>query len=264
MGVLKDGKYLHLFVNGAYVLSYESAFTGKAMAGIFGFNTGMTLTDYFTDTTAQTLAAKKAMIPRYNITKGNASVASYDASTDTITVNMSSSNTRNQMELYDNGIRVDGASFVVTGRIKVENTKTTGSAASKLEFQVSQDTKNFLKMTVCRFGTTNNSVYINTADAGNGSKATGYAYQKEDGSFGVQSAYTNNLATGDPYEVDYQVIFENGIIYLVLDGELVYKFQSTFTNGIYYFGVTQYADATYTNTQVTYDAAEIAAMTAGL
>ncbi len=90
----------------------------------------------------------------------------------------------------------------------------------------------------------------------------GFSFRVEGGSFGVQSAYTNNLKLGDPYEVDYKLIFEKGIIYLELDGELVYKFQSTFTNGIYYFGVTQYADATYTNTQVTYDAEEIAAMTA--
>ena len=262
MGVLKDGKYLHLFVDGNYVLSFASEITGKAVAGIFGFNTGMTLTEYFTDTSAETLAAKKALIPRYIVTKGGASVMSYDAATDTITIDMDSSSTRNQAQLVDNGIAVEAESFAITGHIKVENTKTSGSASSQLEFQVSQDTNNFLKMTMHRFGTTNNSIYINTADAGNGSKATGYAYQKADGSFGTQSAKTNNLAAGDPYEVDYKVIFEDGVIYLELDGVLVYKFQSTFTKAKYYFGVTKYADATYTNTQVTYDAEEIAAMTA--
>ena len=58
------------------------------------------------------------------------------------------------------------------------------------------------------------------------------------------------------------MIFENGVIYLELDGVLVYKFQSTVGASKYLFGVTQYADVTYTNTQVTYDAEEIAAMTA--
>ena len=262
MGVLKDGKHLHLFVDGAYILSYESEFTGAAMTGFFGFNTGMTLTEYFTDTSAETLEAKKALLPRYVITKGDASVVSYDAANDAIIVDMDSSKTRNQMELYDNGKRVEGSSFAVTGRMKVENTKSTGGIASKLEFQLAQDTSNFLKMTVYRYGTTSNSVYINTADAGNGSKATGYAYQKTDGSFATQSGHVNNLTAGDPYEVDYKVIFEDGVIYLELEGVLVYKFQSTFTNAIYYFGVTAYADATYTNTQVTYDPDEIAAMTA--
>ncbi len=262
MGVLKEGKYLHLFIDGKHVLSYESEFTGTAMVGVFSFNTSMTLTEYFTDTSAETLAAKKALIPRYIVTKGGASVMSYDAATDTITIDMDSSSTRNQAQLVDNGIAVEAESFAITGHIKVENTKTSGSASSQLEFQVSQDTNNFLKMTMHRFGTTNNSIYINTADAGNGSKATGYAYQKADGSFGTQSAKTNNLAAGDPYEVDYKVIFEDGVIYLELDGVLVYKFQSTFTKAKYYFGVTKYADATYTNTQVTYDADEIAEMTA--
>lgn len=262
MGVLKDGKCLHLYVDGNYVLTYESEITGKAMAGIFGFNTGMTLTEYFTETSAEALAAKKALIPRYIVTKGNASVMSYDAATDAIIIDMDGSSTRNQAQLVYNGVPVLAANFAVTGHIKIENTKSTGSAASKIEFQVSQNDSNFLKMTVYRFGTTNNSVYINTADAGNGSKATGYAYQKADGSFGTQSAKANNLAAGDPYEVDYKVIFENGVIYLELDGVLVYKFQSTFGASKYLFGVTQYADVIYTNTQVTYDAEEIAAMTA--
>ena len=262
MGVLKDGKYLHLFVDGNYVLTYESEFTGKAMAGIFGFNTGMTLTEYFTDTSIAGMAAKKAQIPRYIVTKGNASVMSYDAATDTICIDMDGSSTRNQAQLVDNGVPVLAENFAVTGRIKIENTKSTGSAASKIEFQVAQNDNNFLKMTVYRFGTTNNSVYINTSDSGNGSKATGYAYQKADGSFGTQSAKPNNLAAGDPYEVDYKVIFENGVIYLELDGVLVYKFQSTFGASKYLFGVTQYADVTYSNTQVTYDAEEIAQMTA--
>jgi len=62
MGVLKDGKYLHLFIDGQHVLSYESDMTGNAVVGVFGFNTSMTLTEYFTDTSAETLAAKAALL----------------------------------------------------------------------------------------------------------------------------------------------------------------------------------------------------------
>ena len=117
VGVLKDGKYLHLFVNGVHALSYESAMTGSAVAGVFGFNTNMTLTEYFTDTTAETLAAKKAMLPRYVQDMGDASVMQYDAATDTITVDMDSSNTRSRAQLYENGLLVEGKHFAVIGHI---------------------------------------------------------------------------------------------------------------------------------------------------
>ena len=36
--------------------------TGSAVTGVFGFNTNMTLTEYFTDTTAETIQAKLAQI----------------------------------------------------------------------------------------------------------------------------------------------------------------------------------------------------------
>lgn len=59
MGLLKDGKDMYLFVDGKYVLFYESAMTGSVTAGVFGFNTNMTLSGYYTDTSEETLAAKR-------------------------------------------------------------------------------------------------------------------------------------------------------------------------------------------------------------
>ena len=70
LGVLKDGKRLHLFVNGSYALSSVCGFDGGALAGIFSFNTGLTVTEYFTDLTAETLAEKSAMVPESERTKG--------------------------------------------------------------------------------------------------------------------------------------------------------------------------------------------------
>jgi len=269
MGVLKDGKYLHLFVDGKHVLSYESEFTGAAMAGVFSFNTGMTLTEYYTDTNAETLAAKKALIPRYIQDMGDTSVFQYDAVTDTITIDMDSSKTRSRAQLYENGIPVEGTGFAVTGHIKIENTKHSGGYSSLIEFQAGADAQNYVKIEVYRFEsatTTNNSVAVTMKDAGNGQSAYGYVTgQNEDGSFNVASGVSNrpnNLPKGDPYEADYKVIFENGTVYFILDGQLMYRYEGTYENLGYYFGVTQYADATYTDTQVTYDAEEIAEMTA--
>ena len=70
LGILKDGKRLHMFVNGNYVLSTVCGFDGSALAGIFSFNTGLTVTEYFTDLTNETMAAKKALIPAGELTKG--------------------------------------------------------------------------------------------------------------------------------------------------------------------------------------------------
>ena len=63
IGILKNGKWLHLFVNDAYVMSSASGFEGSAMTGIFSFNVGMVATEYFTDVTVETLNAKKALLP---------------------------------------------------------------------------------------------------------------------------------------------------------------------------------------------------------
>lgn len=59
MGLLKDGKDMYLFVDGKYVLFYESAMTGSVTAGVFGFNTNMTLSAYYTDTSEETITDKK-------------------------------------------------------------------------------------------------------------------------------------------------------------------------------------------------------------
>ena len=70
LGILKDGKRLHMFVNDSYILSTVCGFDGSALAGIFSFNTGLTVTEYFTDLTDETMAAKKALIPAGELTKG--------------------------------------------------------------------------------------------------------------------------------------------------------------------------------------------------
>ncbi len=70
LGILKDGKRLHLFVNGAYVMSSVCGFDSRAVAGIFSFNTGMTVTEYFADTTAEVLEVKNALVSEGEKAKG--------------------------------------------------------------------------------------------------------------------------------------------------------------------------------------------------
>lgn len=70
LGILKDGKRLHLFVDGRYVMSCVCGFAGKAMAGIFSFNTGLTVTGYAVTTAQADLDAKNALLPEAERNKG--------------------------------------------------------------------------------------------------------------------------------------------------------------------------------------------------
>ena len=70
LGVLKDGKRLHLFVGGNYVMSCVCGFAGEAEAGIFSFNTGLSVTDYAVTTAQADLDAKNAMLPEAERNKG--------------------------------------------------------------------------------------------------------------------------------------------------------------------------------------------------
>lgn len=63
LGILKNGDQMYLFVNGVYVLTHTSSVSGEAAAGVFGFNTGMTLSEYYTDITVETINTKLALIP---------------------------------------------------------------------------------------------------------------------------------------------------------------------------------------------------------
>ena len=89
LGVLKDKSMLHFFVDGQYALSYLSKIQGSVVAGVFGFNTGLSLTEYFTDLSADTKAAKLALLPKNEITgffgKAHpyASTSNIDLSADT-------------------------------------------------------------------------------------------------------------------------------------------------------------------------------------
>ena len=70
LGMLKDGKRLHLFVDGNYVMSCVCDVSGEALAGIFSFNTGLTVSGYTASTDASVLAAKNTLVPASEQNKG--------------------------------------------------------------------------------------------------------------------------------------------------------------------------------------------------
>lgn len=49
LGLLKQGGTFKFYVNGNQALTYNSSFTGKTTVGMFGFNTGMTLKEYYVE-----------------------------------------------------------------------------------------------------------------------------------------------------------------------------------------------------------------------
>ena len=48
LSIVKNGAELRFYVNGAQIMTRTSSISGEAVAGVFGFNTGMTLSQYFT------------------------------------------------------------------------------------------------------------------------------------------------------------------------------------------------------------------------
>ncbi len=48
LGILKNGSEIRFYVNGVCALTHTGSISGAASAGVFGFNTGMTLSQYFT------------------------------------------------------------------------------------------------------------------------------------------------------------------------------------------------------------------------
>ena len=49
LGLKKEGNRFFLYVNGEFALYHDSAITGNTTVGVFGFNTGMELKEYFVD-----------------------------------------------------------------------------------------------------------------------------------------------------------------------------------------------------------------------
>lgn len=49
LGLLKQGRTFKFYVNGNQALTYNSSFAGKTTVGVFGFNTGMTLKEYYVE-----------------------------------------------------------------------------------------------------------------------------------------------------------------------------------------------------------------------
>ncbi|OQC10871.1 MAG: hypothetical protein BWX74_00462 [Tenericutes bacterium ADurb.Bin087] len=158
-----------------------------------------------------------------------------------------SSSSRTAGALYTHGSQVYGSRFGVKGTVRIYDTKTTGGAASKVEFQVYMNASNYIKFYLYRYSTTNNSLYIEGMNS-------------QLGKIPLTRIMNNTFEAGTDITLNYEVLFDLGNIYFVIDNELVHYYQSGWRKAGYAFGVLQYAKTTWSNTEIfdynnTYDEA---------
>ena len=247
LAVMRDGDDLVFLVNGKFALMVPSSeLEGEASAfGAFSFNTELTVSGtevYFSDAKVEEI---RRLIPRVGPSANGVSYCLgdyiYDYDTDTITLLHANSTTRSIATLYEDGLPILTNRYSVRGTLRIYNTKTSGSAASKVELQVGVSTTNFFKFLIYRFGTTNNSVYIEGAN------------QQGGGNITLTKVCNNTLPGGTDWTVDFEVIFDYGTIYLILDGEVQYIYETGWAQAGYSFGVLQYADTVWSNYEVDFD-----------
>ncbi|MBO4962882.1 MAG: hypothetical protein J6C97_03800, partial [Clostridia bacterium] len=159
-------------------------------------------------------------------------------------------NTRALAQLYYKGVPVGGYEYAVSGTLDMANTKTSGSAASKVELQIFKNFSNYKKMQFYRYdnGTTKNNSYFDVTRVNGGTEGN------------VREQY-NTFATGTTYSLDYIIVYNNGQIQLyVKDGGINYSDFTKIEDEFYLdwgytgfaFAMNQYADITLKNTKVYY------------
>lgn len=154
------------------------------------------------------------------------------------------SNKRVMGALYQNGVPVGGYEYAVSGHLKITDTKTTGSAASKVELQIAKNVQNFTKFHIFRYPT-NNSIY---------------AYPTANGKVGSQVACEKNtMPKGTEYEADYIFVytgkelkfyFKDGS-YLT-DYKLVYSQEADWGYTMLTLAMRQYCNVTFSDFKTFY------------
>lgn len=155
-------------------------------------------------------------------------------------------NQRVMAAYYEEGVPVGGYEWALKGKVDLANTKTTGPAASKVEFQVCMDVRNFVKFHLFRYPT-NNSFYIYSTD--NGVETT-------------LCAEKNTMPKGTEYSCEYIVIYRNGLIEFWLKDNVylkeykcMYSVQKNWKYASYAFAMRQYVDVTLKDTEALYNEA---------
>ena len=171
-----------------------------------------------------------------NLGKGELSNVTQDSKNGTITIDVAN-NVRNFGQLAMGGKPMFGKEFTFTTHIKASNLKTSGSAASKIEFQVYSmladgNLGNYCRPNIYRFPT-NNGLYelANTAVP----KVTSLPASAYDGT--------------TEYEADIKVVLKDSVVQMYVDGVLLYSYRgASYANGGYLcIGVTQYATVTFSD-----------------
>jgi len=160
------------------------------------------------------------------------------------------SNSRVLAQFYHKGIPVGGYEYAISGTLLMENTKTSGSAASKVELQIFKDFSNYKKMQFYRFdsGTTQNNSYYDITRLNGGSETN-------------TRDQNNTFASGSPYSLDYIIIYNHGQLQLfVKDLGTTYADYTKLEDETHLdwgytgaaFAMNQYTDLTLKNTKVYY------------
>lgn len=248
LAVMRDGADFVFLVNGKFALAIPASELelNESAFGVFGFNTEMNVYNTQVDESEEKIAEIKKLIPI--VGPGLNGVGYYideyvyDPETNTITLLRAGESARTIATLYQNGSPIRADRFVIEGTVRMYNTKTSGSAASKVELQVGVDVYNFYKILIYRYETgssANNSIYIEGANS------------KDNGNIWNTRVKYNTLTSGTDYTMNYKVIYDYGTIYFVIDDEVQLIYETGWNEASYSFGVTQYADTVWTGTKAT-------------
>lgn len=146
--------------------------------------------------------------------------------------------------LYQNGVPVGGYEYAVSGHLKVTDTKTSGGAASKVEFQIAKNVQNFVKFHLFRYPT-NNSLYAYPTV--NGKALTEVACEKK------------TMPTGTEYELDYLFVYSGHELKMYFkDGvyapkyKLAYKLEANWGYTMFTLAMRQYCNVTFSGFKTYY------------
>ena len=146
--------------------------------------------------------------------------------------------------LYQNGVPVGGYEYAISGHLKINDTKTTGGKASKVELQIAKNVQNFVKFHIFRYPT-NNSIY---------------AYPTENGKAASQVICENNtLPKGTEYQADYIFVYSGKELKMYFkDGsyltnyKLVYSQEANWGYTMFTLAMRQYCNVTFDNFKTYY------------
>ena len=146
--------------------------------------------------------------------------------------------------LYQNGVPVGGYEYAISGHLKINDTKTTGGKASKVELQIAKNVQNFVKFHIFRYPT-NNSIY---------------AYPTENGKAASQVTCENNtLPKGTEYQADYIFVYSGKELKMYFkDGsyltnyKLVYSQEANWGYTMFTLAMRQYCNVTFDNFKTYY------------